>query len=290
MAYFATKTTLGFKKVSEEDADFHIETIEEYYRHKNTARYAQETIAELQNLKAELEEKILELEKETDDLKEKYINAYKDGVNDGSEDVTKEKEKYYALNQKYKDVVRKLKGMETELVSAEEAVDRKTLLNMHFLRVSKERANRENGQPKKEGTGYVVINTAQITDRVENPSARYDPYETIFSWRTTIRTPYSVYLPLTTIADEIRTDLIDTVLGPMGINILQIPEKNGEYTYPDGILDEEDKQASCFVYRYLYHSNMREGFWEIDLFHDKPIFVPEEFRIIQKNNQKGSDH
>ena len=281
MAYFAIKTSFGFKKVSEEDADFHIETIEEYYRRKNTARYAKETIAELQNLKAELEEKILELENENDGLKEEYVNAYKDGVFDEQEYVERERKENALLREKIRKALHDGEMSEGCLSDANKAVDRLESLNAHFIRVAKERANQQNGKSKKDGSGYVVTTTIQVKDKVENQDYRYDQHETINAWRTTIKTPYNASLLYEDIRKEIRTDLIDTVLGPMGIDILQKHEKNGEYLYPTEI-DNSSDQDHCMVYRWIYRANYRDGFWEIDIYHDKPIYVPEELRSTTK--------
>ena len=288
MAYFAIKTSFGFRKVSEEDADYHIETIQEYYRRNNTSRSAKDTIIELQDCKKELEDRILELENENDDLKEKYLTAYKDGMYDGDELAKKVKNENALLREKYRKALHDGEMSEGCLADANKEVERLESLNAHFVRVSKERANQQNGQSKKDGSGYVVISTGQIKDKVENGSYGYDQYEVIDAWRTIIRTPYNASLPINTVEQLIRTDLIDTVLGPMGVDILQLPERNGEYIYPDRI-DVGDEENICMVYRYAYHARFADGSWEIDIYHDKPVFVPEELRVAPKQSQNKKE-
>lgn len=277
MSYFAIKTSLGLKKVPEEDADFYIETIEEYYRHKNTSRSAKEIIVELQDYKKELEQKILELEKERDDLRERVITAYNDGIHDEKELADKERKENVFLKEENIKVLRKGEMTEESLAEALDEINRLESLNAHFIRVAKERANQQNGQSKKDGSGYAVISTGQIKDKIEN----YDRLETIDTWKTTIKTPYNASLPIDTVEPLVRTDLIDKVLGPMGVDILQLPERNGEYVYPDGMF-VEDEETICMVYRYAHHARFAEGVWEIDIFHDKPLFVPEELRAMPK--------
>ena len=44
--------------------------------------------------------------------------------------------------------------------------EREKNLNRMFRRMAKQRANQNNGQPKKSGCGYVVVSSMQVKDRI----------------------------------------------------------------------------------------------------------------------------
>ncbi len=131
----------------------------------------------------------------------------------------------------------------------------------------KERANTQNGQPKT-ASGYTVIYSGQYNDP--------DFYVPI--WRTCIRTPYDAGIPIDDLRREIRRDLMYDVLGLMGIEVLQKYDRNGVF---DDWKDENNTVMNA-AFKMMYKANYKDGCWEIELYHNKPVFVPQALRPVSK--------
>ena len=132
--------------------------------------------------------------------------------------------------------------------------EREKNLNRMFRRMAKQRANQNNGQPKKSGCGYVVVSSMQVKDHV------WDDY-VVDAWKTGLKTPYAAEFPLHTIYRDIRFDLIFEVLGSLGISRIQEHSKNGSYQiwYED---EDESKRPLNGIYRWCYRVNSRREWME----------------------------
>lgn len=289
MGWYAKELLKGtYKKTSKEKADHVVFTIEEM----------DEIDQELQQKLQQAEDKLAREKQRYKDREDEYLNeslkslelsieAQNIMVRDTQEKAQKE---YDELNSDYQSAQNTIEELRAENRLLEEENERNTALNMHFKRVSRERANKENGQPKREGMGYVVISSSQYRDRVQDPDI--DPgWESadiyIDVWKTVIRTHYNAALPLETIRREIRIELIDTVLGQLGVEVLQINSKNGIYEIWTLVDSDGREHTACAVYRWVYRANFRDDCWELELYHNTPIYVPEGLRPLNMKTKKS---
>ncbi len=192
---------------------------------------------------------------------ERLIDDEAFSVKQAKEDAEK---KYSELEEKYSEALQTIKNLTEDKDLLQDEYDREKGLNRMFRRMARQRANQNNGQPRKSGCGYVVVSSMQVKDRV------WDDYM-VDAWKTILRTPYAVELPLKMVYRDIRSDLIFEVLGTLGISRLQAHSKNGNFQIWH---DEEDsKKPLNGIYRWCYRINSRENCWEIELYHNLPLLI-----------------
>ncbi len=290
MGYYAKKTTIGFKRVSASEATHVIMPIDEFEENVKTV---QEARAETERVTAAAQKRIKKLQDNHLDEMLSEAKRYIVSEEMSIKNVKKEAQKEYdCLHAMYLAEMNKNEELEKENKALCEEVERNDALNRHFRRISRERANQKNGQSKKNGLGYIVLSSGQYKDRVPNPSAEpgWDQTDIMVDvWKTVIRTHYDAGLPLYTIQPEVRKELIDNILGLMGVSRIQEHDRNGQYQ----VWTEEDDETVrdvCGVYRWVYRSNFNSGCWEIELYHNLPVYVQEELRMNKNCGRKGEKH
>ena len=216
MSYIYAKKMAGgvYRPTSEDNADYIIQTIADYDRDTMRLRKALKDAADARR---ELDNKEYQY---NEDLIKNFDYFSKEAENTINERQQEFDEKYKELETEYQAEKEKTEELTEEKEFLEAEVERNRSLNAHFLRVSKERANQQNGQPKKDGCGYALLNTSQVDDLVHIEET--DEYEHVSSYRTTIRTPYDATIPIDDIRVDIRSDLIDDILHMMGIDATKI--------------------------------------------------------------------
>lgn len=95
----------------------------------------------------------------------------------------------YQIRQVRDQAVKEIAEMQGALAQAQKDVAYQRHLNENLLRISRERANVDRGlKPKKEHTGYVVMNMQE--KKLQRKNSR--GYYTITLWETVLQSPYSV--------------------------------------------------------------------------------------------------
>lgn len=281
---YAKKLISGLlKETSEQKADHVLLSLDE----------ADDLAMDLEQFKSERDDARIstkKVEEKIEDLKREHNREMMQTItrllNDEEFSVKEAKEaaekKYRTLEDKYAEAWRLIDDLTAENNLLQNEYDREKDLNRMFRRMATQRANQNNGQPQKGGCGYVIISSAQVKDRV------WDDYY-VDSWKSVLKTPYSAELPLQLIRRDIRTDLIFTVLGAIGIERLQEHSKNGCYQIWDAPADDGTKISLNGVYRWIYRINARENLWEIEIFHNLPIFVSADMLPQKPTGKRGQN-
>lgn len=171
--------------------------------------------------------------------------------------------------------------MQGALAQAKKEATYQRHLNENLLRISRERANADRGlKPKKEHTGYVVMNTQE--KKLQRKDHR--GYYTITLWETVLQSPYSVDFTEEQARHQICEDLMQSENGTAwALNRIGIREKPDPREDPaeySKIMKNENVMVS-YQLRANYQARRGEktGFWDIILVHQKPILqVPKDMR------------
>lgn len=253
MAEFVKKTLVGYKEVQGGQGDpecTHVILTEKEYR---------KIVSDLNLAKSEKRETI-----------EKANRAIQNAKAAANEEIKNIQEEAAAQ-------VKKISSM-LEAERTESNYQRK--LNENLLRISRERANTDRKlKPKKEHTGYVVCSSSErdYTYKMGKRSHK------VVLWETVLQSPY----PIDFTEKQARQQITRELFGKdendrMFVNAIGI-----EYFYPDGLADLFESAEWFEVYKtdnivveIKLRMNFRQGYWEILLFHNKPLScVPKDMRM-----------
>ena len=216
---------------------------------------------ECKALKYKYEKRLSEVEKEN-----KNLRATLDSI--------KENEKI--LNSNIKDLSERLRAAK--------------MLNSDLKRICRERANADrNIVPKKSRCGYVILSTSEWHETVNtnitfkewrklHPDINADFYDPVLKmkvgvWKSVLQTPCQASISYQAIKYEIFDEFNNVIRFDLGIDIVQSPEKNGEFL----TVKSEEGTPACVLYKWLYRANMRSGYWELDLYTSEPLVINREF-------------
>ena len=172
--------------------------------------------------------------------------------------------------------------MQGALAQAQKDVAYQRHLNENLLRISRERANVDRGlKPKKEHTGYVVMNMQE--KKLQRKNSR--GYYTITLWETVLQSPYSVDFTEEQARHQICEDLMQRKNGEeWELSKIGIREEPTPGDYPRSEYDEIMENGNILVSyqlraNYQARRGEKTGFWDIILVHQKPIpQVPKDMR------------
>lgn len=244
MGYYAKKTLTGYREVPEAEADYYIQTVEEYQEKEK-------------NIKESLNEK------------EDRINHLLQTMQLQKKQYTSDIKKMKAdTNQRVSNLIASLREKDDQLDELQKKIQLIAGMNLNLRRIAMERANAKRGlRPKKEHPGYIILFANQYKQRYQMGSADV--------WHCRLQTPYDASLPLEQIEDNLWKELGE-ILWPMGVWAIQDVEKNGKYR----TWCNDDGVEVCGIYRWGFQDNYRSGFWEFDFFTTKNITVPVEYRKV----------
>ena len=175
-----------------------------------------------------------------------------------------------------------ISDLNDRIVALEQDVETEKSLNANLLRIARERGNQERGvTPKKEHHGYVTVSSSQTIDRVQVPDPRISwktelVTENRVVWKSVLQTPYSVLLPIDSIASTIHDDLMLKVLGEMGVDTWTECE--------NGCYPEDDTE--CVMYRWQFRTS-RDGYWEVEIWTTGPVIILERNLVRKQDAKKG---
>ena len=282
---YAIKTKMGlFKKSDEDCADYVIMTRKEFEKLDQELAVCEsernEALADAKAIQSKLDKRdddrdsILNTRLMNTQLELHRLQRARDADKEEIQSVKAELDKAH-------EIIKNLRG---QLLLSEEEAERNATLNRQFQKISRQHANRDSGRQKKEGFGYSVLSSTQVKDRVPSPYFEGE-YIYIDSWKTSIRTPFDAGLPLQSFRRDLRADLIDTILGLLGISLLQAHSKNGEM-WQDGKCTDAKSEMNG-VYKWIYHMDTNNDYWIIDIYHNKPILLAEILRPVKKADNTG---
>jgi len=179
------------------------------------------------------------------------------------------------LDEEKRNAYKLVKSAQNDLKNAKVEIDRLTDLNANLIRINKERSNAKRGlKPKKEHHGYIVLDSMQ-----HNYNFRWNGKRVITEnfpcWKVRIQSPYDSSIPYETIVRDIVNDLFNVFGSRLGIN--KVFSDIGKYSLE--ALHDLWQNDDNFIFRTLYKSNIKSGFWEIEYLVKSCITVPENMRI-----------
>lgn len=178
--------------------------------------------------------------------------------------------------------VKEIAEMQGALAQAQKDVAYQRHLNENLLRISRERANVDRGlKPKKEHTGYVVMNMQE--KKLQRKNSR--GYYTITLWETVLQSPYSVDFTEEQARYQIHEDLMqhedgkEWALSRIGICEKPDPKFCDPFEYNEIMENENVLVRYQLRANYQARRGEKTGFWDIILVHQKPIpQVPKDMR------------
>ena len=169
-------------------------------------------------------------------------------------------------------------ALQDRITDLEEAVKQAERLNRNLLRICTERSNADrNVRPKKQHDGYLVLQSREWRERLLDNSILY-------TWKSVIQTPYDASMEPEIAESKIFRDLVDHVLGDLGVSRYAPPEYNGRCFRP------KDEEPENMMYCWRYTADYRSGYWSIIIYTINPLVVPPERRARQHQKRKHSIH
>lgn len=180
------------------------------------------------------------------------------------------------------ETAKKIESLEEALAAEQKESMLQRGLNANLLRISRERANADRGlKPKKEHTGYVVMNTQE--KKLQRKNSR--GYYTITLWETVLQSPYSVDFTEEQARYQIHEDLMqhedgkEWALSRIGICEKPDPKFCDPFEYNEIMENENVLVRYQLRANYQARRGEKTGFWDIILVHQKPIpQVPKDMR------------
>ena len=156
-------------------------------------------------------------------------------------------------------------ALQDHIAELEEAVEQAQGLNRNLLRISRERANADRRiSPKKKHDGYLVLESREWRERLSDKTIMH-------TWKSVIQTPYDASMEPETVENQIFDDLVNFVLGDLGVS-RYIPAEDGNCMCP------EDGDTGNTMYCWRYNADYRSGYWSVIIFTIHPLIVPQERR------------
>ena len=193
-----------------------------------------------------------------------------------------EREADYKVNQAVSQAKQEIKKWREALEAEQAENNYQRSLNENLLRISRERANADRGlKPKKEHTGYVVMNMQE--KKLQRKNSR--GYYTITLWETVLQSPYSVDFTEEQARYQIHEDLMqhedgkEWALSRIGICEKPDPKFCDPFEYNEIMENENVLVRYQLRANYQARRGEKTGFWDIILVHQKPIpQVPKDMR------------
>ena len=260
MGFYAKKTMIGYKEVSEDEADFYIQEIGEYRK----------SLKEISDLRTELkiaDRESIAAQQRQREICENKINSVTDQA-----------------NLRIQGAQAKVNAISEELKKAKDDIKRLEGLNANLKRIARERANRSRGiTPKKQHDGYVVLRSEEWKEKwVESAPGKSKKviHKEADTWKSIIQTPMDASLPLDEVEDDM-THGLKTVLQEMGC-------RGGAKTR-EKMRYDENWEGVNMLYRWKYRANYNVGFWEAEVYTTKSLRVPEHRRPPQRIKGRGKE-
>ena len=214
----------------------------------------------------------LRLEKEVENTKQQAAASIRKAQTEANRQIIQAQEK----------ADEEIRKMVEEVERANAERDYQISLNQNLLRINKEKSNAERKlRPKKEHTGYVVMNMQE--KKLQRKNSR--GYYTITLWETVLQSPYSVDFTEEQARYQIHEDLMqhedgkEWALSRIGICEKPDPKFCDPFEYNEIMENENVLVRYQLRANYQARRGEKTGFWDIILVHQKPIpQVPKDMR------------
>ena len=169
-------------------------------------------------------------------------------------------------------------ALQDRITNLEEAVKQAERLNRNLLRICTERSNADrNVRPKKQHDGYLVLQSREWRERLLDKSI-------LCTWKSVIQTPYDASMEPEIAESKIFRDLVDHVLGDLGVRRYVPADENGRCPLP------EKRASDNVLYCWRFNADYRSGYWSVIIYTINPLVVSPERRAKQHQKRKQSIH
>ena len=241
MSEHAVKTSIGLFRIVDREGSHIVLTNEEFHDIIEIARIYRDDVKRFSRENADIKTRIQELRDTLTSLHSKL-----DSAETTIRELSRLKDALEQETSSYKE----------EIASVKKALDHAEALNTNLKRICRERANQARGLPRA-ADGYIVLTSREIRERAQDGSP-------IRGYKTAIQSPISASTEAAVAKKEIYDTLMDGVLADLGIFYCE--PVNGRMKTQVDVLT---------VYRRTYVANYKTGLWEINIFTNGPIKVPE---------------
>lgn len=179
------------------------------------------------------------------------------------------------INQHKNTFLKRIESVQRDFNKAKVENLRLTSLNSNLLRISREKANAKRGlRPKKEHTGYLVLDSQQYNYIFRYISKGKTINETFPCWKVKIQTPYDSSIDFEVIKINIQNDLIKIIGSSLGIQ-----KRINVETYEFKDFQELWTTSVNFIFKTTYKANFKSGLWEIEYLVKNSISIPQDMRL-----------
>ena len=253
MSEHAVKTSIGLFRIVDREGSHIVLTNEEFHDIIKIARIYRDDVKRFSKENADIKIRIQELRDTLTSLHSKL---------DSAETTIKE------LSRLKDALEQETSSYKEEIASVKEALDHAEALNTNLKRICRERANQARGLPRA-ADGYIVLTSREIRERAQDGSL-------IRGYKTAIQTPINASTEDAVAKKEIYDTLMNGVFADLGI--YHCEPVNGRMKTQVDVLT---------VYRRTYVANYKTGLWEINLFTNGPITVPENRIPVQPQKRRN---
>ena len=264
MEYVRKSSLGGFRPCGEEDATHILQTQEEYAEMIGIATMYRDNVRKAETREKATRKKYTALQSEN-----KYLQEENATLRIENSSLCKKNSQSTQLADRTAALEKEKNALRNRMAELEQAVSQAEGLNRNLLRICRERANADrNIRPKKQHDGYLVLQSREWRERLSDKSVMQ-------TWKSVLQTPYDASMEPEIAEKQIFDDLVNYVLGDLGV-IRYVPaEDNGRC-----ILPEEGTSANT-LYCWRYNADYRSGYWSVIIYTFDPLVVPPERRVRQ---------
>ena len=264
MEYVRKSSLGGFRLCGEEDATHILQTQEEYAEMIGIATMYRDNVRKAETREKATRKKYTALQTENKHLQEENATLR---IENSS--LCKKNSQSTQLADRTAALEKEKNALRNRMAELEQAVSQAEGLNRNLLRICRERANADrNIRPKKQHDGYLVLQSREWRERLSDKSVMQ-------TWKSVLQTPYDASMEPEIAEKQIFDDLVNYVLGDLGV-IRYVPaEENGRCLLP-----EEGTSANT-LYCWRYNADYQSGYWSVIIYTINPLVVPPERRARQ---------
>ena len=253
MSEHAVRTATGSFRIVDRDGSHIVMTNEEYHDIVEVTRMFRDDVKRFSRENTDLKRRLQEIGDTLTSLQSKLDSA---GIT--IKELSRQKG---ALEQDAASYKEEIESLEGDLSHAE-------ALNTNLKRICRERANQARGLPRA-ADGYIVLMSREWREKAQDGSL-------IKGYKTTIQTPLNASTDDAVAKKEIYDTLMNGVLADLGISYCE--PVNGRMKSAVDVLT---------VYRRTYAANYKTGFWEVTVYTNGAISVPENRTPAQPQKRRN---
>lgn len=249
----AVKTSLGSYRIVDGDGTYVIMDNDEFHDYVKISRMLRDDIRRFSRESVDLHSKLQDDIKTIDSLRSQ---------------LSVSEEKVKELSRQKDELEQSITALREEITKLTDDLAHVESLNVNLRRICRERANQARDLPKS-SDGYVVLVSYEWREKAQNG-------QLIRGYKTQIQSPHDASMDDETAKRQIFEDLISVVLADLGC--VYYEKVNGRPAEPIEELS---------MYRWIYTTDYRTGFWMVTIYTTGPLIVPSHRRPQQKPRNRG---